>query len=302
MGDPPDRSRSPRQGLLEAIAAWPAPTVAAAVLDGRNSITPQVIAIEGDPYHRFEVASLTKPMVAWAMLVAAEEGTVDLDEPAREANRRSLRELLSHASGYPFNGSVPVAPAQTQRIYSNAAYEVAADVLERRSGLEMTTYLTEAVFAPLNMAGAELIGSAAYGVEATLSDIIAFVLELFAPRLISAETAADAYTPQYPDLSGIVPGVGEFRPCPWGLGLEIAGDKAPHWMGRRRSSKTVGHFGGGGSMMWFDPSQRLGLIALSDLAFDRWSGSAVRLWSALSDHIIEALRPSRSSIINGSNR
>lgn len=302
MGAPPDGPRPPDQSLLDPIGTWPPRTVAAAVLDGQDTNSPRIVEIIGDVDHRFEIASLTKPMVAWAILVAAEEGTVDLDEPAPEADGRNLRELLSHASGYPFNGLTPVVPARTQRIYSNAAFEKAAVVLERCSGMAMATYLAEAVFMPLHMTGAELAGSAAYGVRATLNDVIAFIAELFDPGLVSAETAADAFSTQYPDLSGIVPGVGEFRPCPWGLGLEIAGDKAPHWMGRRRTPETVGHFGGQGSMMWFDPIQRLSLIALSDLAFDQWSGSAVRLWSALSDRIVDSLRPSTPRDINRSIR
>ena len=46
-----------------------------------------------------------------------------------------------------------------------------------------------------------------------------------APTLLAAATAADAVRPQYPDLAGIVPGVGRFDPCPWGLGVEIRGDQ-----------------------------------------------------------------------------
>ena len=56
-----------------------------------------------------------------------------------------------------------------------------------------------------------------------------------------------------PDLAGIVPGVGRFDPCPWGLGFEIRGAKSPHWTGRTNSPRTFGHFGGAGTMMWVDP-------------------------------------------------
>ncbi|HEU4840082.1 MAG TPA: hypothetical protein VFT09_01540 [Ilumatobacteraceae bacterium] len=51
---------------LELVSTWPVPHVAAAVVraDGR------VVGTAGDVAHRFRLASLTKPIAAWAMLVA----------------------------------------------------------------------------------------------------------------------------------------------------------------------------------------------------------------------------------------
>ena len=43
------------------------------------------------------------------------------------------------------------------------------------------------------------------------------------------------FSNQFADLAGIVPDVGRFDPCPWGLGVEIRGNKAPHWTGRANS-------------------------------------------------------------------
>jgi CubicO group peptidase (beta-lactamase class C family) len=57
---------------------------------------------------RFAWASVTKLATAVAMLVAAEEGLVDLDEPAGPPGS-TLRHLLAHASGLPFDPGAPIA-------------------------------------------------------------------------------------------------------------------------------------------------------------------------------------------------
>ena len=73
------------------------------------------------------------------------------------------------------------------------------------------------------MEACRLDGSAAHGARATAVDIARFLAELQQPRLIDPATAPTAFQPQYPELAGIVPGVGRFDPCPWGLGFEIRG-------------------------------------------------------------------------------
>ena len=104
--------------------------------------------------------------------------------------------------------------------------------------------------------------------------------------LLAPSTAADVIRPQYADLSGIVPGVGSFTPCPWGLGVEIHGAKHPHWMGRDNSPETFGHFGGAGTMMWVDPIADCALIALTDRPTEEWMTDALRLWPELSDAVL----------------
>ena len=86
-------------------------------------------------------------------------------------------------------------------------------------------YVREAVFEPLEMQSSELRGSPAHGVWTTAGDLSRFAHELLRPALLAPATAADVIRPQYADLSGIVPGVGSFTPCPWGLGVEIHGAK-----------------------------------------------------------------------------
>jgi CubicO group peptidase (beta-lactamase class C family) len=107
--------------------------------------------------------------------------------------------------------------------------------------------------------------------------------------LISDATAKDAVTIQYPELGGVIPGLGSYKPNPWGLGIEIRDGKQPHWTGTLNSPQTFGHFGGSGTMMWIDPTIDTGLIALTDLDFDKWPSEALIAWPRLSDAVIRSL-------------
>jgi CubicO group peptidase (beta-lactamase class C family) len=60
---------------LLAIDGWPAEHVAAGVSGGAEKV-------HGDRSHVFSWASVTKLLTGLTLLVAVEEGTVDLDEPA----------------------------------------------------------------------------------------------------------------------------------------------------------------------------------------------------------------------------
>ena len=246
----------------------------------------ELVASRGDVHRVFRLASISKMLSAWAVLVAAEEGTVSLHDAAGPPGA-TLRHLLAHAAGYGFDTAVPITRPERNRIYSNTGIEVAAAHVAEQAGIPFDEYLRDAVFVPLGMTHSELRGSPAHAVQSTLTDLSLFARELLRPRLVSRGTADDATSIQYPDLNGVVPGVGSFRPNPWGLGLEIRGQKSPHWTGTRNSPRTFGHFGGSGTMLWVDPVIDTALIALTDRAFDQWSDVALREWPALSDAVVD---------------
>jgi CubicO group peptidase (beta-lactamase class C family) len=224
-------------------------------------------------------------MTAWATLVAVEEGIVGLDQPVGQPGC-TLRHLLAHAGGYAFDGDEPIAAPERRRIYSNTGIELAAAAVAEAAAMPFAEYLAAAVFEPLDMTGARLDGSAAHGAWATVDDVARFLTEARRPTLVDPASAADAVRAQWPHLAGIVPGVGRFDPCPWGLGFEIRGDKTPHWTGRSNSASTFGHYGGGGTMMWVDPVADCALVALTDRSFDEWSEQALQAWPALSDAVL----------------
>ena len=217
------------------------------------------------------------------MLVAVEEGIVDLDDPVGQPGC-TLRHLLAHAGGYAFDGPEPIAKPERTRIYSNTGIELAGAALAAASG-DVGLRLSRARPCSIRSAWQARHSPAPppTAPEGTVDDLARFIAEMRTPTLLSASTRDEAFTSTYPELSGIVPGVGRFTPCPWGLGFELRGTKSPHWTGALNSTRTSGHFGGAGTMLWFDPEHDLGLVALTDRPFDTW---ALDAWPALSDAVV----------------
>jgi CubicO group peptidase (beta-lactamase class C family) len=275
---------------LRLVTTWPVDHVAAAAITSNGTET------IGETDRMFRLASLAKVLTSWAVLVAVEEGAVDLDAPLRHVTApdgSTLRHLLAHAAGFGFDGDAAVSEVGRRRIYSNTGIERAAEELADSTGIEFPAYLTEAVLEPLGMTRTEVRGSPAHGIWSTLADMVRFVDELRTPRVIIARsTWTDATTNQFPALAGTIPGLGRFDPCPWGLGPEIRDAKSPHWTGRTNSPATFGHFGGAGTMMWVDPVADVGLVALTDRPFDEWSHEALQRWPELSDAVLSEIRTS----------
>jgi len=262
--------------VLRQVEDWPATTVAVGVLrDG------ETLATHGPRDRVFRWASVTKLATALATLVAAEEGTVDLDEPAGPPGS-TVRHLLSHASGLPFDRGAPIAKPGRRRIYSNTGFEVLAETVAEAVELPFAQYLAAAVLQPLGLE-AELRGSPAAGLHGTLDDLLRFGVEVQRPTLVAPETFAEATSVQFPGLGGVFPDLGRMEPNDWGLGFELRDAKEPHWTGTRNSPRTYGHFGGSGSFLWLDPEPGLALACLSDLDFGPW---ALEAWPRLSDAVL----------------
>jgi CubicO group peptidase (beta-lactamase class C family) len=262
---------------LRQVGAWVVPNAAVAVLGTDGEIT-----VRGDRTRVYRLASVTKLMTALACLVAAEEGTIDLDEPTGPPGS-TIRHLLAHASGLPFEGDgPPIARPGTRRIYSNAGFERLADAVAQRAGMPFADYLAAAVFAPLGLR-AELRGSPASEVHASLDDVARFARELLDPTLVDAETLAEATSVQFPGLAGMLPGVGRYDPLDWGLGFELKDAKERHWSGTRTSPRAFGHFGGSGTFLWVDPEPRIACVCLTDCEFGPW---ALDAWPRLSDAVL----------------
>jgi CubicO group peptidase (beta-lactamase class C family) len=279
-------------GGLDLVSGWPVGSAAVGVLasaspDG-GPVT--VLGTTGDVDRSFPWASVTKPVTALAVLVAVEEGTLDLDAPGGPPGS-TVRHLLAHASGLGFEGGVVDRPG-ARRLYSNAGFGVLGDVLAGAAGMSFTDYLHDGVLEPLGMRRVELRSDdgapeAAAGLYGPLGDLMAVARELAAPTLVSGDTAALARSVAFPGLAGVLPGFGRFDPCDWGLGVEVRGGKSPHWTGRANSPQTFGHFGRSGSFLWVDPVAGLACCGLADRLFGPWAAAA---WPALADALVaEAL-------------
>jgi CubicO group peptidase (beta-lactamase class C family) len=268
---------SRRVEALRQVESWGARQVAVGVLrDG------EVVATHGPRDVDFRWASVTKPAVALATLVAAEEGTIDLDESAGPEGS-TVRHLLAHASGLPFEGATPIAKPGRRRIYSNTGFDRLADAVAHAAEMPFEEYLRAAVLHPLGMS-AQLRGSPAAGIHGTLDDLLALAREFQSPTLVAPETLAEATSVQFPGLGGVLPDVGRFDPNDWGLGVELRDAKTPHWTGMQNSARTFGHFGGSGAFLWVDPEARIACACLTDREFDKW---ALDAWPRLSDAVLE---------------
>lgn len=269
------RSGDPTSALAE-IERWGAATAVAAAVDASGAVQHH-----GDVQRVLPVASLTKLATSLAVLVAVEEGSVALDEPAGPPGA-TVSHLLCHASGLDFDSERILAQPGERRIYSNTGYEQLAEHLEQRTGLRFAQYLHEGVLAPLGMTSSSLQGSPAKDLHSCVTDLLALAAAWRTPTLVHASTLSAATAAVLPELAGVLPGWGRQDPCWWGLGPELRGDKSPHWMGATASPTTFGHFGGSGTMLWIDPVAQLSCIALSDRTFGDW---ALDLWPAFSDGV-----------------
>ncbi len=261
---------------LRQVDGWPCRHAAVAV-------TGRIEAGRGNPERRFPWASVTKLASAVAMLTAAEEGLVDLDEPAGPPGA-TFRHLLAHASGLPFDSGPPIAEPGRRRIYSNHSFEVAAAVVAERAEMPFAEYFA-AVWAGT---GIVLAGHPGSGAEGTIADLLAVAHELQVPHRLAPETLAEARTVQFPGLDGVLPGFGRQEPNDWGLGLELRDGKTPHWTGSRNAPETFGHFGRSGTFLWVDPAAGIALAGLTDEPFGPWAAEA---WPRLSDAVLDELDP-----------
>lgn len=130
----------------------------------------------------YPIASVSKQITAAAILLLAEDGKLSLDDPVSkylpeltDADRISIRQLLSHTSGYrdywPQNYafSAMFKPVQPQGIldrwakapldfapgsqwqYSNTGFVAAGLIVEKVSGEPFMRFLQRRIFAPLSM-------------------------------------------------------------------------------------------------------------------------------------------------------
>jgi CubicO group peptidase (beta-lactamase class C family) len=244
----------------------------------------------------FPVASVTKLMTSLAALAAVESGRIDLDTPVPQAGNPAgpvtLRHLLAHAGGYPYEPPGRPRPPESRRIYSNVGFRLLAEAVADAAGMSFPGWLSWSVLDPLQMSATRLArrngvdDDPAAGAVSTLDDLTRLarcLLERGAP-VAGPELFAEATAVQFPGLAGLVPGVGRFDPCDWGLGFELHDGKRPHWMGDRRSEAAFGHFGASGCFLWVDPDVGLAAAAVSDRAFeeDKW---AMATWPAWSDRL-----------------
>jgi len=147
------------------------------------------------------MASVTKLLTGLALLVALEEGTVDLDEPAGPPGA-TLATCSAHA---PDCGrrEQPITEPGRRRIYSTRESSSAARMLEERAEMPFADYFrgrggpaTRPRRPARRLARARLSGGRSTTSRARR--------ELLRPTLVAAETLSGATTVQFPGLTGVL--------------------------------------------------------------------------------------------------
>lgn len=150
---------------------------------GDARITPRTAA---SPSMRQAIGSVSKQFTAAAILLLAEDGKLSLDEKVSQwhpqltrAKDVSIRQLLSMTSGYQdywpqdyvftdmqrpttseailrrWAGKALDFEPGTRNQYSNTNYVLAADIVEKVSGMPFMDFLTRRIFTPLGMSVAD---------------------------------------------------------------------------------------------------------------------------------------------------
>jgi uncharacterized protein YbbC (DUF1343 family) len=143
---------------------------------GQRALAPQPEPMSDDTI--FDLASLTKPVIASAVLRLVDDGKLRLDERAaryvpaldrRETRAITVRQLLLHSAGLPHVNPLhlydrgpsaglaaalavtPEAPPGTRFLYSDIGYLWLGQVVERAAGEALDVYLRRTFFEPLGM-------------------------------------------------------------------------------------------------------------------------------------------------------
>jgi CubicO group peptidase (beta-lactamase class C family) len=263
---------------FDQVQRWPVETAAIAVVGADGKILGEY----GPQSQIFDLASVTKLLSAYAVLLAVEEGAIGLDDPAGPPGS-TIRHLLAHASGIASESRNVLARPGTRRIYSNVGFELLGEAVHLACGMSFAAYLNAGVLEPLGMHNSRLVGSPASAARSSVTDMRLFLTELQRPKLLASETVSLATAVAFPGLSGVLPGFGRQEHNDWGLGFEIRDGKSPHWTGTRNSGATFGHFGQSGSFLWVDPVAGLACAAVADRPFGGWAAQA---WPELSDAVL----------------
>ena len=270
---------------------WPVGRAGVAVVSPSGVETASLGGVAGDD--EFAVASVTKLMTSLAALAAVGSGRIDLDEPVAGAGEGvTLRHLLAHAGGFPFEPPGRARPPGQRRIYSNVGFRVLAEAVADAVGMTFASWLSTSVLDPLEMPATrlgrrrEIDGDPAAGAVSTLDDLVRLarcLLDRGAP-VVGPDLFAEATTVQFPAWPAWSPASAASTPATGASASTSATASGPRWMGDRRSPSAFGHFGASGCFLWVDPDAALAATAVTDRAFEdnKW---AMATWPAWSDRL-----------------
>jgi beta-lactamase class C len=217
--------------------------------------------------------------------------------------------------------AAPVAPPGTLVNYSNVGYGLLGIVVERVTGQRFPVALDELVLTPLGIEGylgvepprlpARITGdlgehagtdrepyntphwraqgSPGGGLVTTAAGALGLVQAFTGQptEFLSSATLAEATRDQTGGLpGGIMAGVLEWPRCPWGLGVELRGEKTPHLAPAEAAPTSFGHGGASGALVWVDPTVGVAWAMLGTRTFLSWW----RAWPKIGAAVLQAMR------------
>jgi beta-lactamase class C len=97
------------------------------------------------------------------------------------------------------------------------------------------------------------------------------ILQAFQGRpgdFLQPKTRAEAMTSQTNNLPGGFTKPLMWNECAWGLGLDLRGNKSPHWVPASAGAHSYGHSGASGALAWTAPDRDLAWVILGARAAD----------------------------------
>ena len=300
---------------------------------GNRSLEPKVEPMTVDTI--FDMASLTKVIATTtAVMQLEEQGRIRMNDPVVKyipefaQNGKSdiaVRDLLTHYSGFApdidltpdFNSreaayslalaATPVAPPETQFIYSDTNFIVLAALVERITGVTLDAYCAKNVFTPLGMSHTRFLPPADWipqiaptqydehnqmlrgvvhdprsrrmggvaghaGLFSTADDLAKFAQALLDGSPVLSQLVVKKMTsPEQPANMPTLRGFG------WDIDSPFSTNR-----GELLPVGSFGHTGFTGTSIWIDPTTRTYIILLTNAVHPRGQGSVISLRAKVS--------------------
>ncbi|MDE7294907.1 MAG: beta-lactamase family protein [Oscillospiraceae bacterium] len=143
------------------------PGMAVIVVDPENVLFSKAYGNCPDTDTPFIIGSMSKSFTALSIMQLSEEGKINLNDPISEyidctgllknpseGDEITVYELLHHTSGLDTNhyyGTAQITDSRGSFVYSNIGYGLLGKIVEAVSGKTYEEYVTENIFAPLEM-------------------------------------------------------------------------------------------------------------------------------------------------------
>ncbi len=307
---------------------------------GNRSLEPKLEAMTVDTI--FDMASLTKVIATTtAVMQLEEQGRIRMNDPVVKyipefgQNGKgdiAVRDLLTHYSGLAPDidltpaftnrdtayglafAEMPVAPPETQFIYSDTNFIVLAALVERITGMPLDVYCTQNIFIPLGMSHTRFLPPAEWlpqiaptqfdernqmlrgvvhdprarrmggvaghaGLFSTADDLAKFAQALLdGGPVLSSPAIRKMTSPEQPPNLPAIRGFG------WDIDSPFSSNR-----GELLPVGSFGHTGFTGTSIWIDPTTRTYIILLTNAVHPRGQGTVISLRSKVATAVAAAI-------------